>query len=470
MRAATPSTGAARPRQGALAAGITGKVEQAKTTVALPVFIFITSLLVPFIINVGPLRMSAYRIVLLVLIIPLVLKWLSGAAGRIRFPDIALLLFTAWSIVSLMMNHPASLWVQTAGILFIETMGPYLLARIYIRTPEDFYAAVALMFRILVCLLPFALIEALTANNVLLNTANKIAPAFGETFKDPRWGLDRVQGTFEHPILYGVFCGSILGLTFMVLGYGKSVFQRMFKTMVAFIVAALALSSGPLTAMTAQILLMGWRTVFGHIRGHWKILIAGVTCLIILIELAANRSSAEIFISYFAFNTATAYNRILIFQFGSASVLNYPLFGIGLNEWERAWFMSSSMDMFWLVHAVRGGLIPGLLMQAIMIWSVIKVATVKNVSDRVNAYRTGYIICLFGYYLAGWTVHYWNATYVHFLFMIGAGLWVLDQANSKDKPDGTPSDDPPAGRANERARAVPLLNQRAIPVTRKDRS
>jgi len=339
--------------------------------------------------------------------------------------------------------------------------------RIYIRTPEDFYALIALMFKILLCLLPFAIFETLTATNLLLNTASKFMPVFGEVSKDPRWGLDRVQGPFEHPILYGVFCGSVLGLTFMVLGHGKTFFKRMIKTTTAMVVAGLALSSGPLTAMTAQVLLIGWRTIFGTIRGHWKLLIAGVVCMIVLIELLANRSSPEIFISYFAFNTHTAYNRILIFQFGSASVLNYPLFGIGLNDWERAWFMSSSFDMYWLLVAMRGGIIPGLLMQAMIFWPVIKVATVKNVSDRVNSYRTGYIMCLFGYYLAGWTVHYWNATYVHFMFMIGAGLWILDQANSKDKPDGVTDADQPDPKPEIRPRAVSVVDQRAVPITAK---
>src|SRR5262245_47437049 len=57
-----------------------------------PVFLFLTALAVPWVIFLGPLRLSLYRMVLLMTILPCLGMWMIGKAGRIRIADIALLL------------------------------------------------------------------------------------------------------------------------------------------------------------------------------------------------------------------------------------------------------------------------------------------------------------------------------------------------------------------------------------------
>ena len=63
----------------------------ARKGVAWPVFVFLLALLVPLIFGLGPVRLSAYRIVLLAMTIPLIFMLFSGKAGKIRFPDYALM-------------------------------------------------------------------------------------------------------------------------------------------------------------------------------------------------------------------------------------------------------------------------------------------------------------------------------------------------------------------------------------------
>ena len=50
--------------------------------------------------------------------------------------------------------------------------------------------------------------------------------------------------------------------------------------------------------------------------------------------------------TYFTFSTTSAYNRIIIFEYGSAEVMRNPIFGIGLGDWIRPVWMSDSMDNF----------------------------------------------------------------------------------------------------------------------------
>ena len=55
--------------------------------------------------------------------------------------------------------------------------------------------------------------------------------------------------------------------------------------------------------------------------------------------------------------------RVHIWHYGTPSVLNYPIFGTGFNDWERPSWMGGSIDNFWFVCAVRYG-IPGFLFMA----------------------------------------------------------------------------------------------------------
>ena len=63
-------------------------------------------------------------------------------------------------------------------MLFIETLGPYLLARCYIRDADDFYNAVQLLFRIVALLLPFAIFEFVSGQNISRDLFAAIFPTF----------------------------------------------------------------------------------------------------------------------------------------------------------------------------------------------------------------------------------------------------------------------------------------------------
>ena len=98
-----------------------------------PVFLFLSTLVVPWIIFIGPLRMSPYRIVLLAMVLPCLGMWMIGKAGHKRTADIALLLFWFWSALSFIVNNGLALTVEPIGIGFIETVGAYMLYRLKLR-------------------------------------------------------------------------------------------------------------------------------------------------------------------------------------------------------------------------------------------------------------------------------------------------------------------------------------------------
>ena len=143
--------------------------------------VFLVSLGVPWILTVGPLSLPSPRLILLAMVLPCLAQWMTGRAGRIRAADIAILLFCLWCALSLVMVHGAAFAVQPAGMLFVETMGAYLLSRCYIRSADDFLNMARVLFRIVAFLFPFALIEALTGRNVLLELFTVILPSYPDS-------------------------------------------------------------------------------------------------------------------------------------------------------------------------------------------------------------------------------------------------------------------------------------------------
>jgi hypothetical protein len=404
-----------------------------------PVTLFFLALLVPWVIELGPMRMSLYRFVLVGMIGPCIWKWARGDAGPIRVTDLALIGYCFWCSMSIIVIHGPAYAVQPAGILWIETMGSYLLGRCFIRSADDFFRVVQFLFRIVVALLPFALFEALTGRNILLELFAAVGPTMRDNYMEPRWGMRRVQSVFEHPILFGVFCASIFALTHNVLGYGKSFVGRWARSVPVAFAALLSLSAGPITALFGQVMLLGWNWALRGFAGRWKLLMSAGALAYFPLELLSNRSVPVIFISIFAFDEASARVRVDIWGYGSASALKHPLFGLGFNDWVRAPWMSSSIDMFWIIDAVRHGIPAELLMATAFFAVFLSVAFHKVSDERIESYRLGYLITMMGFFLAGWTVYFWNATYVCFMFLLGAGAWILDTGASSGRANGKPS-------------------------------
>ncbi len=412
----------------------------------LPFFValFLFSMCIPLILDLGSLRLSVYRLVLVISFLPLVMSVASGRIGKLKFGDICVLLTCAWTALSFSVVQGVSESFETIGIFTIETFGAYFLGRCFVRSPEAFRKVIKVLFLMALCVAPFAIFETITGKNLALDVFDTIGRVFPDANQKPRrWGLDRVQGPFEHPILFGVFFGSIVGAVFYVLGYGRTFLGKWTATGTVSIIGAGALSSGPLAGLVAQYLFIVWDRVLARFKWRWYAF-AGVALLaFIAVDLVSTRSPFAVFISYLAFNTHTAYNRLMIFEFGIQNIIANPIWGLGYGEWKRAWYMSTSFDMYWLIHGVRHGVLGLVLNFSFFLWAFFAVSYAQLKSQKLQAYRLGYIATLFGFFLSGWTVHFWNATYVLFLFFIGSGIWMLDYVEHDSTTDRSDETDTP---------------------------
>src|SRR5207247_10400718 len=113
-------------------------VPSARTGPHWSVRFFLIGLVVPWVIAVGPLNLFISRILLVIMLLPCIIIWISGRVAQIRIVDICMLLYSLWATFSLFHAHGVSVATQTAGIFVIESFGAYLLGRCYIRNAEQF--------------------------------------------------------------------------------------------------------------------------------------------------------------------------------------------------------------------------------------------------------------------------------------------------------------------------------------------
>jgi hypothetical protein len=400
--------------------------EPVRKPLAWTPFLLLALVPVPSSLAAGSVEMPLYRMVLLVAIVPGLVAWARGEMGEKRLADFALIAFCSWCTISLVVVHGPLFAVQPAGVIFLETLGAYMIGRRFVRGADDFYGVARLLYILVMCLLPFAIFETVTGRNMFRETFAMLLPTYPDVTMEPRWGLRRVQSGFNHPILFGVYTGCILGLVHCVLGYGETGFRRLFRTLSVTGTALLCFSSGPLTGLVGQAMLLGWNWILGEFKARWKLLLGLIGIFYLVVALFSNRSLAAILISYFAFDEGSAWVRILAWQYGSQSILNHPVFGVGFGPWDHPPWLTSSVDMYWIVDGIRHGLPASIFLAAAFLSALIPIALKRGLDDRAASYRLGYVVTMMGFFLAGWTVYYWNGVYVLFMFLMGSGMWIHD--------------------------------------------
>lgn len=383
--------------------------------------LFAVSLILPNFFHVGSLRLAPYLLVLLLLIIPMFVQFLNRRAGPMMLPDFLILFYCIWCSLSLMVIHGVVEALEPAGIIWVQTCGAYLIGRLFVRNVDGLRSVLHIFCIIIIFMLPFAIMETLTARPVYLDVFSKLGPVYDHMQKNPRWGFDRVQAAFEHPILFGIYSSSLFALAYYGLKRGL---VRLGMLSLIIVSTVVSLSTGALVCIGVQMGLIAWNWIFRSYQHRWRNLTAVLVTSYVVVDVLSNRNPFDVFVSYLTFNATNSYNRILIWKYGTAEVLRHPVFGIGINEWERPWFMSSSMDNFWLVGAVQNGL-PAFLALSVAVFVVMKRAG-RNDKLRTESqgFRDGLVMSLVGVSVAICSAHLWHATYCWFLFLVGSCVFL----------------------------------------------
>ena len=414
--------------------------------------LFLLSLLPQINFHVGPLLLKPYRVFLLLVFLPLLVRLCAGGAGRFIAADWLMIGASIWAALALMMNHPLGEVVETIGIFVVEFLGAYLVARVCIRSAEDFRRVVKVLFVVILVLLVFAAAESVTRQPILMQL---IGQGWQAVDAGIRMGLRRAQAVFAHPIHYGVFVSAGLGLVWFALRPDAGLFTRAACALVIGLSTFFSLSTGALISFVMQCGFIGWEIVTRPNPKRWRIFALGAVAGYLVIDLLSNRTPFHVLVTYASLNSSTGYGRINIWNYGTDNVAANPFFGLGLNEWEKPAWMSDSVDNFWLLLTMQYGL-PFIVMFGGALFLILRRVSVQGMTDPVDrACRAGYLVSFGGIVVAGGTVHYWQTMFAFVLFIFGTGVWIIS-GGAKPAPAADPPDEPALrGRRAGRGRDTP---------------
>lgn len=419
---------------------------RAKISLSPLIWFYLFAVVLPVSVNLGPLLITGLRGLMLVMILPLFFQLISGRYGRVYLVDGLFVLHVIWMAVALYVNTP-DMMITQVGSLGIEFLGGYLIGRATIRSREDFAALSRALVLVVCATLPFALFETLTGRPILLEIIRATTGLRGVFInnQEARLGLERVQLTFAHPIHYGLFCSIAFSFALVGLNGVYSTFTRLFVGAIVAFCGFLALSSGAFLAIALQMGLIAWSVVFRRIAWRWWLLIGLMAVAYVVVDILSNRTPIMVALHYATFSAHTAYWRTLIFDWGMINVWANPIFGLGLNDWVRAWYMySPTIDNFWLLLAVRYG-IPGFLTVAVGYLLTILYVIRRNFSGDtlLGQQRLAWVLTMIGLTFTLCTVHIWSNIFSFVFFIFGAGIWFITAQPRGDKTPEPEAEDTP---------------------------
>lgn len=382
------------------------------------ILILLICLLIPieFSFEISSLRLTPYRLFLI-----LIAPYLFFNIKKIQLYDYLLLSYSFLTIISLIINSGLQKGVEFGGINTLEGMIPYLIARKYITNEEIFIKTVKLITGLVISLGIFGVFEAVSSVHLIHDISRSITGYSYRIDDEIRAGFTRAYVSFEHPILYGMFCSSVFSLCWFCLN------NRVTKSIGVFIATSASLSSAPILLFLTQIFLIVWDFII-QTKNKWKFIYAFLAVAYVLLGFLSNRPPLIAILSHVTLDPRTSYYRSLIFTYGMNNVANNPFFGLGFNDWVRpVWMVNTTVDNFWLLIAMRYGIPALVVLLTFILLLIFKVkASMKNQTGILKRIYLGWVFSLVSLMIGGITVNLWFGTYAYFFFLLGMGVWMVD--------------------------------------------
>jgi hypothetical protein len=386
--------------------------------------LFFVVLLIPGSFYIG-VRMSPYRLFLLIMAVPVLLRLRNDPTIRLTVVDVLVLLSIFWRVVSLLANHGLD-EIVFAFATFSELLLGYLLGRTYVRTSADFRWFFKCFLAGLAFLLPFALLEMATQTRVLRNVWSVVLiQAESPTVAQIRFGVMRAMTAFEHPTIFGGFC-AIGFANIYYLYLNKFPLNFLLSAFVVFM-STLAISSSSMIVLALQATLILYDRLFWGSRVYkWVFLVAITGGIWYSFQFFTGMTVPDYIVSKIMFSPDSGKSRTLHFIYGTKEVLRHPLFGVGQNPWGSPYWLSQNMDSFWLSLSVRYGLPALILTLAALVMHLLMVFRSTRLDEEELNIRTGYMISFGCTVLMFSSVSFFAATLMFFMAFCGAGAWLYD--------------------------------------------
>ena len=351
----------------------------------LPLLIVYPSDLAIFIFD---LKFTPLRLFLLAFAAPSIMLLLQR---RLHWGDWLFLGYAVW--VTLM--RAKNMTVVSSGIFFIEAVLIYLFAVAYIRSVQQVIALLKVYFALICVLGVLAATISISGEHFVLNAIERItgvrSPFQEEIY---RLGLLRT-GIVTHPIIYGIFCASVLGM----LWYARSSLANgMTRLIVVPTAVFFSLSSGPLLTVGIQLGLIMLEHFSRWLKNRAAIITSGCVAVLGFLEWYGAKGVFGIVAAYLTLNSNTAWYRLWIWEQVTGDISRHPIFGMNPNNWSRLRGMSDSIDAQWLLTPLQAGLpsIALLLLSLLVMIRLLFLRPDAEIDPRLAGIRRGWTFAMIG--------------------------------------------------------------------------
>lgn len=431
-----------------------------QTRSRVPIYLFVSLAYLLFIpeqfnFTVIGLYLPPYRIFMFGAALYLLSRSVAGSL-RFYWPDLFVILATAWIwLAAYMTSGEISTTLLMGGSHTIDIALAYFLARATIRTPRDFRLFLILIVPGFAAISAIVAQEAVTHIRLLQPIASEITGIPNRLRDEVRLGFMRGAGPFPHPILAGLFLASFLPL---YLASGLRGWPKILG-IAASIAGFFSMSSAALLGLMVGGILWLYDWLTERVWNvTWRLFLMFSSALYMTVELVTSTGFYGLMVRYASLNTATAYSRVLIWNFGTENIARNPWFGLGYSDWDRpSWMHSGSIDHFWLIMALRFG-IPASAFLIIATVGAVLLLAIKSQTYRPEDARLlrGLAISVSVFALGAISVSLWLSVMVWFFMLVGIAVSLSINLER----------DLPPGMRYRRVRRAPPPSDPATPAVR----
>lgn len=334
-----------------------------------------------------------------------------------------------WSAMCFLMVYGIGGGVERSGTYILEFLIVYLTARVYLREVTQFRAVILALCIMAGIAAILAFPEAISHQRYIHTFFRQLTGVYYRIDYDARMGIMRAASLFEHPILFGIFCSSLVSLAW----FTGTVKQRMIRIPVLGFGTFLSASSAPLLIFMLQIWLIILERVTRNMRSRVKVISSVVGVLSAILQFGTGRGIVGV-IAMITLSSGTTYIRRTQWQHGIDDVMRHPLFGFEPSTWTRPGWLAPSVDNYWLLMMMRSG-IPSILFLAFAIFFIWRSLAKRTETDPLfRGLRIGWGLMMIAMLLGGATVAYFGKLQPLFAFYIGFGAALASCLVPSDNP------------------------------------
>jgi hypothetical protein len=358
-------------------------------------------------------RFTPGRVAATLLLFPALLA-LCQRGRRFISCDFLAFVTVAWMIVASLISVGESA-LSAAGGDALDFLGGYLIARGFFfgRPALDTFVRVLKVFAIIAIILAMA--DRISGRLIVHETI----AAFVNASKWPETGLRdnvvRAASTFDHAILFGVFCA----LTAAILLYWEqSILRRSVAVSVCFLGCMLSQSSGALMAFLIALLAYAYDQSMKRYSWRWGAFWLVVGTLSFAAAMVSTNPLNWV-ISHLTLDPQTGYFRIMIWEAASAYIALSPVIGYAYQSLNNN--ILNSVDSIWLLQVLRFGVPMFFLFFLTNIAALLRGSrkTRSANNGHMDRMRTAFTLVILMFMFTGLTVDFWNYMWMFWGLCIG---------------------------------------------------